>query len=167
MTDTGSGDLSVGKNGEMLIGVIADTHGHFPSRIEEVFAEVDLIIHAGDFNTPAVYEAFKQMGPLKAVRGNTDYAAILQALPEMEVVQVGELFIYVIHDIIDMDVDPQAAGFQVVIHGHLHVPELRDRQGILYLNPGSPSSPRYQSKPGVALLRINGGQVKAELIPLE
>jgi len=73
----------------------------------------------------------------------------------------------VIHDLLDMDVDPRAAGFQVVIHGHLHVPECVNRQGILFLNPGSPTSPRRGSKPGAALLRIRGDQVQAELILLD
>ena len=129
------------------------------------FEGVDLIIHAGDFNTTDVYEAFRQMGPLRAVRGNVDYAPVLRELPETEVLQVGDVFIYVIHDILDMELDPRAAGFQVVIHGHLHIPQIRNRQGILYLNPGSPSSPRQGSNPGAALLRISGESVEVELIP--
>ena len=154
-------------NREVLIGVISDTHGYFPLMVSEVCANVDLIIHAGDFNTPEVYEAFNEMAPLKAVRGNDDYAPVLRALPETEVVQVGNVFIYVIHDILDLQLDPQAAGFHVVIHGHLHIPQIRDRDDTLYLNPGSPSTPRQGSKPGVALLRIRGDKVEAELIPIE
>jgi putative phosphoesterase len=164
---TGSGGSAQTNDREVLIGVISDTHGYFPLRVSEAFAEVDLIIHAGDFNTPEVYEAFKEMGPLKAIRGNVDYAPVLQALPETEVVQVGDVFIYVIHDILDLQLDPEAAGFHVVIHGHLHIPQIRDRDGTLYLNPGSPTTPRQGSKPGVALLRIQGDKVEAELIHFE
>lgn len=149
---------------EMLIGVISDTHGHFPARAADAFKGADLIIHAGDFNTPAVYRAFQQLGPLKAVRGNTDYASALRQLPKTEVVQAAGVFIYVIHDLLEMEIDPRAAGFQVVIHGHLHIQEARQRNGVLYLNPGSPSSPRGGSNPGAALLRVRAEQVEAELL---
>ena len=148
---------------ELLVGVISDTHGHFPQQAADAFQNADLIIHAGDFNTPAVYEAFKQLGPLRAVRGNTDHAPILQQLPKTEVVQVAGVFIYIVHDLLDLEIDPRAAGFQVVVHGHLHIPEIRQRSGVLYLNPGSPVSPRGGSKPGAALLKIRGNQAQAEL----
>jgi len=152
---------------EVLVGVIADTHGRFPPQAAAAFADVDLIIHAGDLNTNQVLAQFKELGKLIAVKGNTDYQSDVFLLPKSEVVQVGEVFIYVIHDLLDMDIDPRASGFQVVIHGHLHVPECVDRQGILFLNPGSPTSPRRGSKPGAALLRIKGDQVQAELIAFD
>ncbi|MBN2045816.1 MAG: metallophosphoesterase [Anaerolineales bacterium] len=152
---------------QMLIGVISDTHGKFPPQAKTAFAKADLIIHAGDFDTNEVFAQFRQMGNLIAVRGNMDRQGDPAGLPISEVVQVGEVFIYVIHDILALDLDPQAAGFQVVVHGHLHVPLCLHRQGVLYLNPGSPTSPRRGSKPGAAVLRINGNQVSAELIPFE
>ena len=152
---------------EYLISVISDTHGQFPPQVETAFSGTDLIIHAGDFHTNQVFSRFKSLGQLKAVRGNMDHQSDLIRLPQSEVIQVGEIFIYVIHNLLDMEVDPRAAGFQVVIHGHLHVPECVDRRGILYLNPGSPTSPRRGAKPGAALLRINGSQVSAELITFD
>lgn len=157
----------IGSSPEFLIGVISDTHGRFPPQVEAAFADVDLIIHAGDFNTNQVLAQFQEMGKLKAVRGNTDHQSDLTRLPKSEVVQVNGVFIYVIHDLLDMEIDPRAARFQVVIHGHLHIPECVDRQGILYLNPGSPTSPRRGSKPGAALLRIRGDQVQGELVAFD
>lgn len=151
-------------NREMLIGVISDTHGHFPARAADAFQGADMIIHAGDFNTPAVYQSFQQLGALKAVRGNTDHAPVLRLLPKTEAVQAAGVFIYVIHDLLEMEIDPHAAGFQVVIHGHLHIQEARQRNGILYLNPGSPNFPRGGSNAGAALLRVRGEQVEAELL---
>jgi putative phosphoesterase len=152
---------------EFLIGVVSDTHGRFPPEVETAFADMDLIIHAGDFDNGQVLSQFKELGELKAVRGNMDRQSDLMRLPKSEVVEVGDVTIYVIHDLLDMDVNPKAAGFQVVIHGHLHVPSSVDRQGILFLNPGSPTSPRRGSKPGIALLRIQGSRVTGELIPFE
>jgi putative phosphoesterase len=151
---------------EILVGVVSDTHGRLPPQVLQAFEGVSLIIHAGDLNTPQVLAQFRQANRLAVVRGNTDYHDQLRSLPLSEVVQVGEVFIYVIHDLLDMDLDPRAAGFDVVVHGHLHVPEVRSRQEVLYLNPGSPTFPRRGSRPGVALLRIRDGQVRAELVPL-
>ncbi len=150
---------------EILVGVVSDTHGRLPPQVLQALEGASMIIHAGDFNTPNVFEQLRQANQLVAVRGNTDYHDRLHALPYTEVVQVGEVFIYVIHDLLEMEIDPRAAGFAVVIHGHLHVPEVRERQGVLYLNPGSPTSPRRGSSPGVAMLRIRGDRVRAYLIP--
>ena len=150
---------------EILVGVVSDTHGRLPPQVLQALEGASMIIHAGDFNTPHILDQFKQANQLVAVRGNTDHHHRLRGLPHTEVVQVGEVFIYVIHDLLDMEIDPRAAGFQVVIHGHLHVPEVRERQGVLYLNPGSPTSPRRGSSPGVAMLRIQGDRVRADLIP--
>ena len=152
---------------EFLIGVISDTHGQFPPQVETAFSATDLIIHAGDFDTNQVFSRFDNLGQLKAVRGNMDHQSDLIRLPQTEMIQVGKIFIYVIHNLLDLDVDPRATGFQVVVHGHLHVPECVDRQGILYLNPGSPTSPRRGSRPGAALLQIKGDQVRAELISFD
>jgi putative phosphoesterase len=151
---------------EILVGVVSDTHGRLPSQVLQAFEGVSMIIHAGDLNTPQVLAQFRQANRLAVVRGNTDHHDQLRLLPLSEVIQVGEVFIYVIHDLLDMELDPRAAGFDVVIHGHLHVPEVRSRQGVLYLNPGSPTFPRRGSRPSVALLRIKDGQVKAEVLPL-
>ena len=150
---------------EILVGVVSDTHGRLPPQVLQALEGVSLIIHAGDLNTPNVLDQLRQANQLAVVRGNTDHHDRLSQLPHSDVVQIGEVFIYVIHDLLDLEIDPRAAGFDVVIHGHLHVPEIRQRQGVLYLNPGSPTFPRMGSAPGVALLRINSGQVRAELIP--
>lgn len=149
---------------EIFVGVVSDTHGRLPPQVLDAFKRVSLIIHAGDLNTPQVLNQFRQANQLAVVRGNSDYHDQLRSLPLSEVVQVGGVFIYVLHDLLDLDLDPQAAGFDVVIHGHLHVPQIQLRQGVLYLNPGSPTLPRMGSRPGVALLRIANRAVRAELV---
>lgn len=151
---------------DILVGVVSDTHGRLPPHVLQALEGVSMIIHAGDFNTPQVLDQFNQANRLAAVRGNTDHHDRLRTLPHTDVVQVGEVFIYVIHDLLEMEIDPRAAGFDVVIHGHLHVPEIRERQGVLYLNPGSPTFPRRGSSPGVAMLRIRGKRVSAALLPV-
>jgi putative phosphoesterase len=152
---------------EIVVGVVSDTHGRLPPKLLKVLEGVSFIIHAGDLNTPDVLEQFRQAKKLVVVRGNSDLHHQFRSLPRSEVVQVGDVFIYVIHNLLDMEIDPRAAGFQVVVHGHLHVPHIQMRQEVLYLNPGSPSFPRMGSKPCVAFLRINQELVRAELIDLE
>ncbi len=145
--------------------MISDTHGRFPPQVAAAFADVDLIIHAGDFNTNQVLAQFRELGKLKAVRGNTDYQSDLVRLPKSEVVQVGEVFIYVIHDLLDMDIDPRAAGFQVVIHGHLHVPGVRRSAGDPVPQSRQPHQPAARLKTRrCSCCAFEGDQVQAELI---
>ncbi len=152
---------------EVLIGVISDTHGRLSPKVLEIFQDVSLILHAGDIDHPDILRKLAEIATVKAVRGNTDYHAGLRTLPTTEAIQVGETFIYMLHDLQDLEISPQAAGFHVVIHGHLHVPENQPRGEVLFLNPGSPTSPRRGSAAGVALLHVNGSTARADLIPLD
>lgn len=151
---------------EILVGVVSDTHGRLPPQVLQALEGVSLIIHAGDLTTPQVLESLRQANKFTAVRGNSDTHDELRSLPHSEVVQLGGVFIYVIHDLMDLDIDPRAAGFDVVVYGHSHVPRIQERQGVLYLNPGSPTFPRMGTSPAVALLRIQQTAVRAEIIEL-
>jgi putative phosphoesterase len=89
-----------------------------------------------------------------------------QALPPTLVVQVQQAHLYVLHDLLDLDLNPKAAGFQAVIYGHTHRPEVKNRRGVWFINPGSAASPRGSFPPSLALLRIQGDQIQAELVRL-
>lgn len=146
-----------------LIGVISDTHGHLRAEAANVLKDVDLIIHAGDIGKPEVLAALGKIAPVHAVRGNMDGHWAF-GLPETEVVEVGELLLYVLHDVFRLDIDPVAAGFTAVINGHTHTPAIENRKGVLYLNPGSAAS--FKSPATVALLRIRGKSLQAEVVEL-
>jgi len=146
-----------------LIGVISDTHGHLRDEVLEVLKGVDLIIHAGDIGKPEVLAALGKIAPVHAVRGNMD-SHWASGLPETEVVEVGKLLLYVLHDVFRLDKDPVAAGFTAVINGHTHTPAIENRKGVLYLNPGSAAS--FKSPATVALLRIRGKSLQAEVVEL-
>jgi putative phosphoesterase len=147
--------------------VIADTHGKLSQSAVQALEGVELIIHAGDIDTPAVLQQLKRIAPVKAVRGNMDRRSGLPRFPTAEVVEVGEVRLYVLHNIEDLDIDPVAAGFDAVIHGHSHHPENKDRRGVLFINPGSASSPRKSTAPSLARLYIQGKNIKVEVINLE
>jgi len=146
-----------------LVGIISDTHGHLRPEVAKAFAGVDLIIHAGDIGKHEVLQELRAIAPVHAVRGNMD-GGWAHDLPATEVVEIGEVLIYVLHDAYLLDLDPAAAGFIAVINGHTHKAAIEKRQGVLFLNPGSASP--YSSTGTVALLRIRGTSLVPEVVEL-
>jgi putative phosphoesterase len=149
-----------------VFGVISDTHGLMRPEAIKALEGVTMIIHAGDIGTPQVLEALHAIAPVVAVRGNNDKGDWAHALPETKVVEVGDVALYVLHDVKTLDLDPVAAGFHAVISGHSHQPAMATRQGILYLNPGSAGPRRFKLPISVARLIIHGGSVDAQLLEL-
>ena len=149
------------------IGVIADTHGKLSSSAKQALKGVDIIIHAGDIHTLSILIQLKEIAPIRAVLGNVDGGITFRHLPATDVVEVGEVSIYVLHNLENLNIDPKAAGFDAIIYGHSHHPENKIRNGVLFLNPGSASFPRRGSSPSIARLQIQGTHLRAELIQLE
>jgi putative phosphoesterase len=146
-----------------IVGVISDTHGYLRPEVAEAFAGVDLIIHAGDIGNHEVLDTLRAIAPVHAVRGNMD-GGWAHGLPATEVVEIGEVLIYVLHDAYHLNLDPAVAGFVVVINGHTHRAAVEKRKGVLFLNPGSASP--HSSSGTVALLRIQGTSVEPEIVEL-
>ena len=149
------------------IGIILDTHGLVSQRVVKSFKDVDLIVHAGDIGTHEVLETLQATARVYPVRGNVDGGKWADNLPFTEVVKVGQAYLYVLHDINALDLDPVAAGFNAVISGHSHVPKIKEQNGVLFLNPGSagPKRPRYSVS--VAFLYVNGVSIDTEIVELE
>ena len=146
-----------------LVGIISDTHGHLRPEVAEAFAGVDLIIHAGDIGNQEVLQELRAIAPVHAVRGNMD-GGWAHGLPATEVVEIGEILLYVLHDAHLLDLNPAAAGFIAVINGHTHKAAIEKRQGVLFINPGSASP--YSSTGTVALLNIRGRSLEPEVVTL-
>jgi uncharacterized protein len=151
----------------MIIGVISDTHGQLRPQAVEALAGVEQIIHAGDVGVPGILNDLRQIAPVVAVLGNVDRGPWAASLPESEVVQAEDALLYVLHDLAELDLDPAAAGFRVVIFGHSHRPLVEERRGVLYLNPGSAGPRRFHLPVTVAKLAIDGTRVSADIIHLE
>lgn len=149
------------------VGVISDTHGLLRPEAVAALAGVDRIVHAGDIGSPDVLAALERIAPVAAVRGNTDRERWAAAIPETEVVEVGGVSLYVLHDLHELDLDPRAAGFAAVIAGHSHQPRLQEREGVLYLNPGSAGPRRFKLPISLARLTVAGPRVRAELVTLK
>lgn len=149
------------------MGVISDTHGLLRDDALAALQGSELIIHAGDIGSSGVLERLSAIAPVHAVRGNNDRAAWAHALPLTEVVELGGLYVYLLHDLSELDIDPAAAGMAAVITGHSHKPRSEVRDGVLFLNPGSAGPRRFRLPISLARIEIVDGLLRPELVTLE
>jgi putative phosphoesterase len=153
--------------GVHTLGVISDTHGLMRPEALQALAGVERIVHAGDIGDRAVLEALARVAPLTAVRGNNDRGRWAADIPETEVVEMGGVSLYVLHDLHELDLEPRAAGFAAVISGHSHQPKIDERDGVLYLNPGSAGPRRFKLPISLAKLTIRNARLRARLVTLQ
>jgi putative phosphoesterase len=150
----------------ILIGVISDTHGLLRPEALATLRGSEHIIHAGDVGGPEILEQLRTIAPVTVVRGNVDKGAWARKLHETEVVELGGVSIYVLHDLSQIDLKPGAAGFSVVISGHSHVPKQETRGSVLYFNPGSAGPRRFKLPICVGKLVVEAGTVRAEILKI-
>ena len=136
------------------IGLISDTHGLLRPHAIEALRGSELILHAGDVGKPEILTALRELAPVIAVRGNVDTADWARTLPETAVAEAGKVLLYVLHDVHVLDLNLAAAGFHVVVSGHSHQPGKFERDGVLYINPGSAGPRRFQLPVTVARLNL-------------
>jgi putative phosphoesterase len=154
-------------NAVKRIGLISDTHGLLRKEALEALRGSELILHAGDVGKPKILEELRKIAPVVAVRGNVDIEPWAQALPETAVAEAGSVLIYMVHDVKALDLNPAASGFHIVISGHSHQPGKTEREGVLYINPGSAGPRRFQLPVTVALLRTGATPHEVEFVDLE
>jgi putative phosphoesterase len=149
-----------------IVGIISDTHGLVRPQALRALRGSTRIIHAGDIGTAAVLDALSAIAPVTAIRGNNDRDAWARRLPETTAVDVDGTWLYVLHNVHDLDLDPRAAGFAAVIAGHSHRPVVEERNGVLFVNPGSAGPRRFSLPIAVARLYVRAGRVRARVITL-
>jgi putative phosphoesterase len=149
-----------------MIGLISDTHGLLRPEALTALAGCDLIIHAGDAGKAEILEKLRAVAPVVAVRGNIDRGGWALELPMTAVVEARPALIYVLHDLQQIDLDPAAAGFHIVVSGHSHKPGHSERAGVMYLNPGSAGPRRFQLPITVARLDLRTAPWSVEFIDL-
>ena len=150
----------------LRIGVISDTHGLLRPQALAQLQGADFIVHGGDIGDPAILEQLAAIAPLTVVRGNNDTGLWAQVVPHAARLDIGELGIYVLHDLATLAIDPIAAGIGVIISGHTHCPTVTWRSGMLYLNPGSAGPRRFKLPVSVAEILVDGPSVTARIIEL-
>jgi putative phosphoesterase len=154
-------------NAVKRIGMISDTHGLLRKEAVEALRGSELIIHAGDVGKPEILEGVRKIAPVVAVRGNVDTAEWARILPPTAVAEAGAVMIYVLHDVQELDLNPAAAGFRMVVSGHSHKPGKMERDGVLYINPGSAGPRRFQLPVTVARLNLAEEPWKVEFVDLD
>ncbi len=150
----------------LRIGLISDTHGLVRPEALVALRGAHHLVHAGDIGTPAVLDALRALAPLTAIRGNNDLGPWARAIPVTDLVRFDAVSVYVLHDLGQLDLDPAATGIRVVVSGHSHQPRVAERGGVLYVNPGSAGPRRFRLPVSVAILEIDGAEVRARLEPL-
>ncbi|HUX28832.1 MAG TPA: metallophosphoesterase family protein [Terracidiphilus sp.] len=151
----------------MKIGVVSDTHGLLRPEVAPVLAGVERILHLGDVGKFSILKDLEKIAPVTAIRGNVDREGPCAKLPETEVLLVEGRYIYMLHDLKALHLDPAAAKFAAVLSGHTHVPNFYRKKGVLYFNPGSCGPRRFESPVTVGLLTVGAdGEMKAEIVPL-
>jgi putative phosphoesterase len=138
----------------MKIGVVSDTHGLFRPQLIQALAGVDHILHLGDVGKIEVLDELRKIAPVSAVRGNVDREGPCAELPATDVVLFERRYLYLLHNLDEIRLDPAAARFAAVLSGHTHVANFYTRRGVLYINPGSCGPRRFNIHPTLALLTV-------------
>ena len=149
-----------------IVGVISDTHGLLRPEALAALRGSDYIIHAGDIGDPAILKQLAEIAPVTAIRGNVDRDAWARKIPATNVLEVGGVSVYILHNLNELDVKPEAAGFQVVVSGHTHAAEADMKNGVLYFNPGSAGPRRFRLPVTVGRLHLKDGRASAEIIEI-
>lgn len=149
------------------VGLISDTHGLLRPAAKDFLHGSDFIIHAGDIGDARILSDLAAIAAVTAVRGNNDKGPWAGSVPLKAILRVGNVAVYVLHNLAELVLDPGAEGFQVVVSGHSHRPSVEQRDGVLYVNPGSAGPRRFNLPISVGELKISGDVVKATLRALE
>lgn len=151
----------------MRVGLISDTHGLLRPEALDFLRGSDHIIHAGDITGPEILPPLAAIAPLTVVRGNNDRGPWARDIPETAILRLGQVAIYVIHDLKELPIDPSRDGMRVVVSGHSHKPLCSGRGGVLYVNPGSAGRRRFTLPVSVGELLVDGDRVEGRLVILD
>jgi uncharacterized protein len=149
------------------IGVISDTHELVRNEVFSIFKGCNLILHAGDIGKIEVISKLQAIAPVIAVRGNCDTESWAYSFKLRELLSIGGSFIYLLHDLQYLDLDPQVAGIAMIVSGHTHAPIIRAVKSVIYLNPGSAGPRRFRNPVGVAVIRVENSRLIPELITID
>ena len=149
------------------IGIISDTHGFLSEAASDALRGSSRIVHAGDIGGTEILKTLSYLAPVTAVRGNMDGGSWANALPHNDTLAIEGIHLFVLHDILRLDLDPAAAGFGAVISGHTHQASITRKNGVWLINPGSASQPRYGAQSSIATLEIVSGRMNARIVSFD
>jgi hypothetical protein len=151
----------------LKIGVVSDTHGLLRPEVAPLLAGVESILHLGDVGDANILKTLGEIAPVTAVRGNIDKDGACARLPETEVLLIDGGYIYLLHDLGTLHLDPAAAKFAAVLYGHSHKASISRHKGVLYFNPGSCGPRRFNLKVTMGYLHIGpDGAITPEIVEI-
>lgn len=150
----------------MKIGIVSDTHGLLRPEVMLALAGVECILHLGDIGKSEILKSLAEIAPLHAIRGNIDHSGPCSRLPETDVLFFEGHFLYLLHDLGALRLDPVAARFSAVLYGHSHRPQIEKRKGVLYFNPGSCGPRRFDLPATIGILHVSQSSIDSEIIDL-
>jgi uncharacterized protein len=149
------------------IAVVSDSHGLLRPEVLPKLKGVESILHLGDVGDARILDTLREYAPVTAVRGNIDREGPCGRLPETEVLLIEGGYIYLLHDIGTLHLDPAAAKFAAVLYGHSHKAEIRRHKGVLYFNPGSCGPRRFNLAVTMGYLHVaEDGTIEPEIVDL-
>jgi putative phosphoesterase len=151
----------------MKIGILSDTHGLLRSEALSALQGVEHILHAGDIGDALILDQLRLIAPVTAVRGNIDRSGPCAKLPASEILELHRVTLYMLHDVHELDLDPRAAGIQVVVSGHSHQPLIEWKRGVLYFNPGSVGPKRFSLPVSLGFLEVSGAELTPSLYRID
>ena len=149
----------------LIIDVISDTHGLLRPEALAALRGSDYIVHAGDIGDPLILKTLAEIAPVTAIRGNVDWEAWAKRIPSTNVLEAGGISIYVLHNLNELDLKPEAAGLDVVVSGHTHVSKAEMKKGVLYFNPGSAGPRRFLLPVTIGRLKVRVSAQIVEILP--
>ena len=151
----------------MKLGIVSDTHGLLRPEVAPALRGVDQILHLGDIGKHSILDELAKIAPVTAVRGNIAREGPCAKLPETEVVLVENRYIYMLHDLKTLHLDPAEGKFAAVLHGHTHAPNFHTKKGVLYFNPGSCGPRRFELPVTIGVLEIAGKEMHPKIVALD
>jgi hypothetical protein len=152
----------------MKIAVISDTHGLLRPEVLPALTGVSRILHLGDVGKISILDDLRKVAPVTAIRGNVDREGPCGELPETEVVLIANRYVYMLHDLNTLHLDPAAGRFAAVLYGHTHIPSITHKRGVLYFNPGSCGPRRFNLPVTIGMLTLDQhGEFEAQVVYLE
>ena len=145
----------------MKLAILSDTHGLLRPQVTEHLKGVDGILHAGDINRPEIVAKLKEYAPLFVVRGNND-KEWAEAIPRELTFSLEGVTFYMIHNKKEIEELPQ--GVNVVVFGHSHKYAREEKDGVLWLNPGSCGPRRFHQEITMMMAEAEDGKLQVEKI---
>lgn len=150
----------------MRVGLISDTHGLLRPQALDALRGCERILHGGDIGNSDILQQLRAIAPVTVVRGNNDNGPWAEAIEESVTIELAGVRIHLVHDVNELMVDPVAGGIAVVVCGHSHKPQVEERHGVLYVNPGSAGLRRFKLPVSVGELVVARGKVSARIVVL-